>query len=81
MGTVVDESRERATAFLTGTDYFAEVGLGKLAADARMLARLLLELADLVDAERSARVAIQCRAEELQRIIGKRADEYLRELA
>jgi hypothetical protein len=79
--TVLGEARQRATAFLQGTDYFGELGLGKLSADARMVARLSLELADELEAERSARRAQQERCERLQAIVGKRADDALKGLA
>jgi hypothetical protein len=60
---VLEEARERAARFLDRTHCFHALGLDELGADARMLARLLLELADDLEAERSARQAIQQRHE------------------
>lgn len=70
--SVVDEIRDRSRAFLTATDYFDELGLEKLGADARMIARLALELADELDAERSARVAIQEARDRCQEVLARR---------
>lgn len=49
----------RAEAFLEATSYFAALGLEAASADARMCARAVLELADALAAERSARQAMQ----------------------
>ncbi len=46
--------------------------------DARMCARSVLELALALEAERSARVALQARVERLQAIVGKAAYDHLR---
>lgn len=77
--TVLEEARERAARFLDRTHYFHALGLDELGADARMLARLLLELADMLEAERSARVALQARCETQQAILGRRADAAITE--
>jgi hypothetical protein len=75
------EARQRAEAFLAATDYFAALGLERLSVDGRMLARLVLELADQVDAERSARRAMQERCERQQAILGRQTDQALRQKA
>ena len=73
-----DEARERARKFLDETNAFAELGLQELSADARMLARLLLELGDELDAERSARIAQQHECTRLRKFIGGPAHKALR---
>ena len=74
---LIAEARERASSLLAGTDHFAALGLEKASADARMCARYVLDLADELEAERSARAAVQARAERLQAIIGQAAYEQL----
>ena len=79
---IVGDPVERARELLTFAEGFLAAGGGdeELAQRARAVARDALELAGELAAEQSARVAVQARAEELQAIIGKRADEYLRRL-
>ena len=52
--TSLDEARRRAHEVIDRSDYLEDAGLGRLAADARALARLTLDLADELEAERSA---------------------------
>ena len=65
-----EELRERAGRLLANTEAFQKLGLGEMSADARMLARLCLELCDELEVERSVRVAIQKREETLLSIVG-----------
>jgi hypothetical protein len=62
-------------------DGIEEAGYPELARRSRMSARDVLELAEQVREERSARVALQARAETLQSIVGKAAYDACREAA
>jgi hypothetical protein len=73
--TPLTEARTRAEAILAGTNYFEALGLHELGADVRALARITLELADDVEAERSARVAIQANRDECRAIIARQGTE------
>jgi hypothetical protein len=75
--TVVAEARARASAFLASTDAFALLGLEQLSADARMLARFVLELAGELEGERGARRRMQGDLECLRGIVGKAAYQAL----
>jgi len=55
----LDEARRRAMLMFERTHYFADEGGPEILYDARWCARLVLELADELEAERSARSAIQ----------------------
>jgi hypothetical protein len=67
----VTTARERAEELLAETALFGELGLDQLAAKSRMVARDSLEALDMLDAERSARRAIQERHERLlERVCG-----------
>lgn len=50
---------QRARNLILETEHFDDLGLGSLAANARMVARDTLELIEELGAERSARQAIQ----------------------
>ena len=53
------------------TELFDELGLGKLAGQARLVARDVLELVDMLEAERSARGAIQAERDRWQALWAK----------
>jgi hypothetical protein len=65
----------RANLLLTETELFREFGMGDIAATARTVALDALELVDQLEAERSARRALQARCEQLQAIIGNAVHE------
>jgi hypothetical protein len=69
----VTSARDRAERLLAETELFDELGLHELAAEARMVARGVLELTAAVEIERSARVAIQERHEHLLARLGDRS--------
>ncbi len=60
---------DRARELLARTELFDEFGFGQLAAGARMVARDVLDLCDALEGERSARRAVQERAERLEQIL------------
>jgi hypothetical protein len=66
---------DRANLLLLETELFAEFGLRDIASTARMVALDVLELADQLEAERSARRALQARCEALQAIVGTAAHQ------
>lgn len=68
-------AQERARALLQATAHYDELGHGQLAAEARMVARDSLELAALVEHERSLRTALRERLAVQERLLGKRAYE------
>lgn len=71
----------RATQLLERTHY-DESGTGDpRLTDARMVARGTLELADALEAERSARRALKARCEEQQAILGRHAADAIGEPA
>lgn len=74
-GRLLDAAEQRARELLVFAHGFDAAGGGnaELARRARMAARDVLKLAEMLAAERSARVAIQERAERLQGIVGKGA--------
>ena len=75
--SALDEARRRANAMLATTHLFDALGITDLGADSRALARLTLELADELEAERSARVALQEARDRCLEIIAKAAcDEF-----
>jgi hypothetical protein len=74
-------AEERARELIVWCDALTDAGLDETARRARMVARDSVELADTLDAERSARRALQERCERLQAIIGRQADATLRRLA
>lgn len=65
----------RAYALLLCTGLFDELGYGQLAARSRMVARDSLELAEQLEAERSARRALQARNERLELLLLSRDPE------
>lgn len=65
------DPRERAASLIQATTYFDELGLAALAADARIVAGLLLETLQELDGERSIRQALKGRCETQQAILGK----------
>ena len=72
-------AQERASAFIVFCDGLEEGGLGEYARWGRLLARELLEALEALDAERSARVAIQEARDRAVELLGKRADDALRQ--
>ena len=76
----LDEARERARALISFADGLADSGVKGLvetASRSRMVARDVLELADLVDAERSARVAAQANYARCLDVLARRAGEAI----
>jgi hypothetical protein len=72
----VTNVKERARDLIVFCDGFDEAArYPGFTRRARAVARDLLDALDQLDAERSARIAIQERAERLQAIVGRRADE------
>jgi hypothetical protein len=71
--TNLAEARARAQALLAATEYFAALGREQLSAESRVMARFVLEIADELDAERSARIAIQAARDEAVEILARRA--------
>lgn len=65
--------RQRAQALLIRAQGIREGGAPQLAEDSAFIAQRLLETMDELDAERSARIAIQARNDRLENIIGKAA--------
>jgi hypothetical protein len=61
---------ERARDLIAKTEFFAELGLGRLAESARMVAGDVVDLVASLEAERSTRSALQARAARLQEIVG-----------
>jgi len=70
----LDQARKETAAlliFIEGAEDTGGADAGpELRRRARIVARALLDLADQLDAERSARVAIQTQRDTLQRIVG-----------
>jgi hypothetical protein len=64
---------DRARELLAETALFDELGLVTLAAKSRCVAGDVIEQAEALEAERSVRMALQERAEQLQEIVGKGA--------
>jgi hypothetical protein len=75
------DARERAHTFLAATSYFQALGLEEASADARFLARLVLDLIDELDIERAARIAIQTQRDEAIQILERHASEATRAAA
>lgn len=67
------DAAERARDFITFCDGAEEGDLGAYARRGRVVARDCLDALDMLDAERSARVALQARCERQQELLGKRA--------
>ena len=72
------EAVERARQLLERTHYDSENGTPERVMAARSVARGAIDLAAALEAERSARQAIQARAEAQQAILGKAAYQGLR---
>jgi hypothetical protein len=72
-GRVSAEAVARASLLLTETELFAEFGMADIAATARMVALDVLDLADQLEAERSARVATQQRLALLEATVARGA--------
>jgi hypothetical protein len=70
---IVGDPVVRASAFIEFCNGLEHAGLGELARRGRTVAGDVVELASMLDAERSARRAIQTRTNELQEIVGKGA--------
>jgi hypothetical protein len=66
---------ERACELIVWCEALTDAGLAETARRSRVVARDVLDLADALAAERSAREALQDRCERLQAIIGKKAYE------
>jgi hypothetical protein len=75
--TSLDEARTRAHDVLLRSDYLEDAGLGRLAADARALARCTLKVVDELEAERSARVAMQVARDRCIAILERQAGAAL----
>jgi len=71
-------AERRARDLLVATSLFDELGLGQFACDARAVARDVLELVVSLDAERSARIAIQERAERFEQLAARWATKAQR---
>jgi hypothetical protein len=69
----INQTRARAAALIEFCNGLEEGGWVEFARRGRDLASELLDVLDLLDAERSIRVAYQARCEKLQGIIGKAA--------
>jgi hypothetical protein len=63
------EAIERARELIVFADGVEEAGLPQYASRARMVAHDALELAEQLDAERSARQALQARLERTERLL------------
>jgi hypothetical protein len=66
-----NELRTRAWALLSHCGGLEETGQAPLARETRVIARAFLDALDQIEAEQSARVALQDRCETLQNIIGR----------
>jgi hypothetical protein len=77
MNVDLDDARQRAHDFLAATSYFQALGLDRASADARFLARVVLDLAGELDIERGTRIAIQKQRDEALRILERHAGEAL----
>jgi hypothetical protein len=75
---IVGDPSERARELLAFTDGIAEAGFPELSRLSRVVARDLLEVLEQLDAERSARRAIQEARDRLMAIIGEAAYGALR---
>jgi hypothetical protein len=71
----VSDARQRAEAFVQFCDGMEEAGLGEYARRGRVVADDLLQALQALDAERSARRAIQERAERLEELLLARGSE------
>ena len=69
------DARQRAGTFVAFCDGAEEAGLVDYAQRGRMIARDLIEALDQLDSERSARRAMQERAERLEEILVSRGGE------
>jgi hypothetical protein len=69
---VSDDARQWAEEFLAFCDGAEEGGLHEYARRGRAIARLLIEAADHVEAERSARRSFQERVERLEELLLER---------
>lgn len=66
-----EETVERANRILDSTSLFGDLGLAPLVAESRTVARDVIALVDELEAERSARRALQKRCDTQQEILGK----------
>jgi hypothetical protein len=71
----IGDAATRAHELLLATGLFEELGYGQLAARSRMVARDALELQDQLDAERSARRAMQADRDRLRELLISRTGE------
>jgi hypothetical protein len=69
---------QRARDLVVFCDAIEEAGFPELASRSRLVAGDLLDALDMLDAERSARRALQERCERQQAILGRQADQALR---
>jgi hypothetical protein len=74
---IVGDPEQRARELIEFCAGLDEAGLHEVARRSRMVARDVLDLADGLAAERSARVAIQEQRDRLVEFIGKRAHDAL----
>jgi hypothetical protein len=75
VGSVTHDPHRVAEDFIEFCNGLEEAGLPEFARRGRVVARLLIEAVDELDAERSARRAIQERAEGCEEILRRRAGE------
>jgi hypothetical protein len=76
---VIPGADQRARELITFADAVEDMGLEELARRSRLVASDLLEALNELDAERSASRALRERCEEQQAILGRQADQALRE--
>jgi hypothetical protein len=71
------EARKRARDLLVALKYYdgGRAAPGASVSDVRALARIALDLADLVDAEHSARAAATAQRDEARRVVSRQARE------
>lgn len=75
--TFSDEARVVAEAFAAFCDGLEQAGFAEYARRGRLVAGLLLEALDGLDAERSCRTALQARCETQQALLGSHADDEI----
>jgi len=74
----IQRARTDARDLIVFCDGIEEGGFAVYASRGRVVARELLAALDALDAERSARIALQARCETQQASLGKRADDAVR---
>jgi len=73
----LDDARQRARDALAAGDVLEEIGLPEFGGRLRVLARDVLELAEQLEAERSARRTIQADRDDAVAILARQADAAL----